>query len=101
MKFIERIYEALKGRNYTEALAIGSIALIYLVGKLTEGKYEVTLQKGNFSFRPTQGVTEQKPQEAEQKLPANGTAQPVPEYPEQQQAADEKKEEGKMKQPET
>ena len=99
MKFIEKIFEALKGRNHSETLAIGSIALIYLVGKLTEGKYEATFQNGNFSFRPTPEITDQKPHKAEQNQPAQDKAQPAPEKPEQKAAVGQ--EEAEKKQSET
>ena len=99
MKVLEKLLESLKGKTHSEAFAIGSIFLIYLTGKIVEGRYEVSLHDGNFSFRPTQGVTEQKPQEAEQKQPALEKAQPVQEKPEQQAAM--KQEEAEKKQSET
>lgn len=99
MKFFERIYEASKGQKHSEIFAIGSIFLIYLSGKLVEGHYVVSLHDGNFSFRPTQVVTEQKPQEGEQNQPAQEKAQPEPEKPEQKAAVGQ--EEAEKKQSET
>lgn len=99
MKIFEKILEALKGQKHSEAFAIGSIFLIYLTGKLVEGHYEVSLHDGNFSFRPTQGVTEQKHLETKQNQPVQEKAKPAPEKPEQQAA--EGQEEAEKKQPET
>ena len=99
MKVLEKLLESLKGKTHSEAFAIGSIFLIYLTGKLVEGHYEVSLHDGNFSFRPTQGVTEQKPQEGEQNQPVQEKAQPVQEKSEQKVAMGQ--EEAETKQSET
>jgi len=91
MKLFEKILEALKGRNHSETLAIGGIVLIYLVGKLTDGRYEVSFHDGSFSFRPAQGHAEQQPQEPEQKQPPQDTTQQKPENPGQQPPKETKK----------
>ena len=70
-----------------------------MVGKLTDGHYEVSLQNGNFSFRPTQGITEQKLHEIEQNQPVQEKAQQATEKPEQQAAM--RQEEAEKKQSET
>ena len=99
MKIVEKIFEALKGRNHSETLAIGGVVLIYLVGKLTDGHYEVSFHDGSFSFRPAQGRTEQlprepeqkQPRETEQKQPPQDATQQKPENPGQQPQEDKKK----------